>query len=417
VAETMNKSTDTRRYDIDWLRTLAFILLIFYHIGQFYVADWGWHVKSAYLSESLQNIMMLVNQWRMPLIFLVSGVALSLVETKIDRVTLFKMRFTRVLVPLVIGTFLIVPPQVYFEIIQSEGYDGSYFEFMKLYLDTNTTLYGDHQLLSNRTGFTFGLITYNHLWYLAYLFIFTLVYMAIKPLLVRIDWQDNTKNTSAITIFFVPVTLFVLYKFLLAPYFPETFAIVNDWYNHAFFFTCFMMGYILSKAPLIWQKIVENRKVWLISAVTNFSLFLLIVNDVLGAFLLSVGLDVPYIESLFITKLFIKVVISANMVSWLLTLIGFAGAYLNKKHPVLTYMNEAVLPWYILHQTLIIIFAMWLAKFKLGPVFEPVLLITFTFIGCAIGYEVIKRFVVTRFIFGLKIRGGALATSKIQDVK
>jgi len=413
----MYKVIDTRRYDIDWLRTLAFMLLIFYHVGMFYVADWGWHVKSAYLSESLQNVMILLNQWRMPLIFLVSGVALSLVEAKIDRTTLFKMRFTRVLIPLVIGSILIVPPQVYFELIQSEGYNGSYFEFMKLYLDTSTTLYADHQLLSNRTGFTFGLITYNHLWYLAYLFVFTLVYMVFKPLLDKIDWQRRTSNISAITIFLVPVTLFILYKFFLAPYFPETFTIVNDWYNHAFFFTSFMMGYVLAKAPLVWQKIIENRKNWLILAITNFSLLLLLRSETFDSFLISAGFDVSYVESLFITSLLFKFVISANVVSWLFTMIGFAGAYLNKKHPILTYMNEAILPWYILHQTLIVIFAMWLAKYELGPVYEPVLLIMFTFAGCFIGYEIIKRFTVTRFIFGLKISNKFLPRQSIQYAK
>ena len=65
----------TRRYDLDWLRVLAFGLLILYHTGMFYVADWGWHVKSVHQSEWLQLPMLLSNQWRMPLIFLVSGLA------------------------------------------------------------------------------------------------------------------------------------------------------------------------------------------------------------------------------------------------------------------------------------------------------------------------------------------------------
>ena len=101
----MTQLTDNRRYDIDWLRTLAFILLIFYHIGQFYVTDWGWHVKSAYQSDFLKNIMLVVNQWRMPLIFLISGVALSLVEPKISNIKLLKTRFVRVFIPLVMHVF------------------------------------------------------------------------------------------------------------------------------------------------------------------------------------------------------------------------------------------------------------------------------------------------------------------------
>jgi len=72
----MQNSTFQRLYYVDWLRTLVFVLLIFYHIGMLYVEDWEFHVKSQYQSKSLQYFMILVNQWRMPLVFLVSGFAL-----------------------------------------------------------------------------------------------------------------------------------------------------------------------------------------------------------------------------------------------------------------------------------------------------------------------------------------------------
>ena len=55
-----------RRHDLDWVRVAAFALLVLYHVGMFYVADWDWHVKSAYLAEWLQWPMRVVNQWRMP---------------------------------------------------------------------------------------------------------------------------------------------------------------------------------------------------------------------------------------------------------------------------------------------------------------------------------------------------------------
>jgi len=393
----MTEIINTRQYDIDWLRTLAFILLIFYHIGQFYVADWGWHVKSAYLSDFLKNIMLLVNQWRMPLIFLISGVALSLVEVKFNRRKLFKMRFTRVLLPLIFGMFLIVPPQVYYELVQSEGYSASYLEFLSLYLDITSSQYFEHQLLSNRTGLSLGLITYNHLWYLLYLFAYTLVYMAIKPLLVKVNWQEITKSTSAVTLFAIPFILMLFYDFVVLKYFPDdTFVLIGDWYNHAVFFTVFMLGYVLAKSPAAWQTLIYHRKTWLVLAIISYSLVIIRFNR-------AWGFDLDYNSASIISQLLINALWSGNKVFWLLAILGFSGAYLNKKHPVLTYMNDAVLPWYILHQTLIIIFAMWLAKFELGPVFEPILLTCFTFVGCALGYEVIKRFVVTRFIFGLKL--------------
>jgi len=396
MVETMYIKTESRRFDIDWLRALAFILLIFYHIGQFYVSDWGWHVKSAYLSDFLKNIMLLVNQWRMPLIFLISGVALSLVEAKISSADSLKVRFIRVIIPLIFGMFLIVPPQVYFELVQNEGYDAGYIQFLKLYVDINSTMYYEHQLLTNRTGLSLGLITYNHLWYLLYLFTYTLVYLAIKPILVKIDWKKTDQNVSALTILAIPFTLVLFYDIVLLQYFPEdTFVLVGDWYNHALYFTVFILGYALAKSPNVWQTLINKRKVWLSLAIISYSLIVIRSNRALF-------FDFDYSSASMKTQFLINLIWSGNKVFWLLTILGFAGAYLNKKHPVLTYMNNAVLPWYILHQTLIIVFAMWLTKFELGPWLEPILLIIFTFSGCAIGYEIIKRFTATRLIFGLK---------------
>jgi len=392
------KIVDSRRYDIDWLRTLAFILLIFYHIGQFYVMDWDWHVKSAYLSDFLKNIMLLVNQWRMPLIFLISGIALSLVESKLSSRNLLKSRLSRVLLPLLIGMFLIVPPQVYYELVQSEGYTAGYFEFLKLYLNISTTLYAEHQLLTSRTGISLGLITYNHLWYLLYLFTYTLIYIAIKPLLIKINWEKLDKRTSAFTVLVIPLILCLFYDLVLLQYFPDdTFVLIGDWYNHALYFTMFMLGYTLAKSPCAWKALIEHRKTWLVLAIISYTLLVIRFNK-------AWGFDVDYNDASMVTQFFISTIWSVNKVFWLLTLLGFAGAYLNKKNPMLTYMNEAVLPWYILHQTIIIIFAMKLAEFKLGPVVEPILLIVLTFLGCAMGYEFIKRFAVTRFIFGLKLQ-------------
>ncbi len=354
--------------------------------------------------------MLLVNQWRMPLIFLISGVALSLVESKISSTELLKVRFTRVVLPLIFGMLLIVPPQVYFELVQSEGYAASYVEFLKLYLDINSTMYAEHQLLTNRTGLSLGLITYNHLWYLLYLFTYTLVYIAIKPILVRINWQKISKDVSPFTILAIPFVLILFYDFVLLQYFPDdTFVLIGDWYNHALYFSVFMLGYALAKSPNVWQTLINNRRIWLILAVTSYTLVIVRFNR-------AWGFDVDYNSASMLTKFLINVIWSGNKVFWLLTLLGFAGAYLNKKHPLLTYMSDAVLPWYILHQTLIIVFAMWLAKLELGPVFEPISLIICTFIGCAIGYEVIKRFMVTRFIFGLKIKRKIIMSPELQHI-
>ena len=66
---------ERRRYDLDWLRFIAFALLIFYHIGMFYVT-WPYHVKSQYASTFAEPLMLIVNPWRLALLFFISGVAI-----------------------------------------------------------------------------------------------------------------------------------------------------------------------------------------------------------------------------------------------------------------------------------------------------------------------------------------------------
>ncbi len=398
----MNKITsasliDQRRYDVDWLRTLGFILLIFYHIGQFYVVDWDWHVKSAYQSEFLQNIMLLVNRWRMPLIFLISGMALSLVEPKITCWALLKTRFFRVFVPLVIGMYLIVPPQLFFQLIQQEGFDGSYLTFMSFYLDANTEMVSQHQ------HGPAGLLTWNHLWYLAYLWHYTLVYILIKPLLIRIKWQKLFDNISMISLVLFPALLMTLYVFFLEPLYPKTHALIGDWYNHAVSFSYFLFGYILTKLPLLWQKIIGHHKAWLALALINYVIVLILFNGYMPTILTAIGLNAATFEQQVIYQFAMTFIWTINTIFWLLAIIAFAGKYLTKGNKVLRYLNEAVLPWYILHQTITIIAAMWLSQYALGGFVEPTMLVILTFVGCGLGYEVIRRNNITRFIFGMKL--------------
>ena len=69
---------EERLYGLDWLRIIAFALLILYHLGMLYVGEWEWHIKSAYLQDWLQWPMLAMNRWRMELLFMISGLAIGL---------------------------------------------------------------------------------------------------------------------------------------------------------------------------------------------------------------------------------------------------------------------------------------------------------------------------------------------------
>ena len=124
-------STD-RRYDLDWIRVIAFGLLILYHVGMFYV-PWDWHVKSPQPVEWLEPVMVFTNPWRLTLLFLVSGAATRFMADKMSAGALTRSRVARLLPPLVFAMFVIVPPQSYYEIVEQIGYAGTFADFYPRY--------------------------------------------------------------------------------------------------------------------------------------------------------------------------------------------------------------------------------------------------------------------------------------------
>jgi glucan biosynthesis protein C len=139
-----------------------------------------WHVKSASASDALQPLMMISSPWRLGLLFLISGVASSFMLAKIGAARFMNLRSSRLLIPLLFGMLVIVPPQPYFEVIEKMAYQGSYLDFMKLYLSA----YQDFC----RAADCLVLPTWNHLWFVAYLWVYTLVLGALVLALgVRFD--------------------------------------------------------------------------------------------------------------------------------------------------------------------------------------------------------------------------------------
>ena len=106
----------SRRYDLDWLRIIAFGLLIFYHIGMFYVS-WDFHVKSVHAGPDIEPLMKLINPWRMTVLFIISGVALRFAMDMARFGRFAWSRFWRRFLPLAFGVLVIVAPQSWLEFI------------------------------------------------------------------------------------------------------------------------------------------------------------------------------------------------------------------------------------------------------------------------------------------------------------
>ena len=382
-------SFENRRHDVDWLRVLALALLILYHLGMYYVHDWGWHVKSEQQSEWLQALMLWSNKWRMSLLFFVSGMTLAIIADKYRSFQLLKLRSLRLLVPLIFGMYIIVPPQLYYELLANGQALESYSSFWLQYIDLDTQLARErHSII--------GLLTWNHLWYLAYLWCYSCLFLLLKPALSTLVKSAAFQRLPGyIFAFLVALVLFLTWYFLRKQ-FPTTHDLINDWFNHAKYIGVMLVGYLFVYRTDVWQKVINyRRRLMLVGTCT----YLFLATDHFGMY--------PNMAELFKNNLSVQIAYGSiavvNLWTWLLCMVGYAGRYLNKSSALLSYCNKAILPWYILHQSLIVVFAANLQSFALPAGLEALVILLLTVLTCFISYEIIKRLKATRFLFGLKV--------------
>ena len=374
----MMETTMNRRYDIDALRVIVFGLLIFYHVGMFFV-PWDFHLKNSIVYEWLALPMVFVNQWRLPLLFVISGMGTFFNISKRNGGGFAKERFVRLFIPLVVGILLVVPPQVYFERLANGQFVGNYFEFWPAKAFVGV--------------YPAGNFSWHHLWFLPYLLLYSLVLIPVF-LYLRNHSQAwiirKTKQLSAAKfgLFALAIPL-IFWEIILRPGFPSTHALINDWYNHVNYITLFFYGFLLMTIrDVLWENIVKNRRLYLITGIVTFLLLLFL--D------LAVGLFTGKEE-------LIHAIIAVNEWAWILALIGYAATNLNKPSRTLTYANEAVYPFYILHQTVIIALGYYLKDLEMGLLLKFPIMITGTFGISWLIYEFgIRRYAWIRPLFGMK---------------
>ncbi len=378
-----------RRHDIDALRVFAFALLILYHVGMFYVADWGWHVKSTYESTWLQVPMLFSNQWRMALIFLVSGLSVSFVWGKYHPGVFALRRFWRLLVPLLFGMAFIIAPQNYYEALAIGTIERGFPEFLGHYLTgyefPPQTFDGD-----DHPGWT-----WNHLWYLPYLLSYTLV---LIPIAMFLDGPGQALRTAfqclrRTWLVVVPVLPLMLCGIFVFPHFPYIdHAFFDDWYAHAMYGTFFLYGFLIGRNNGLWAEFARLRWMTLGLAIVSFTMFL--------AFRawLPEGATTWQQDQVYLGVVYL------NRWLWIATLLGWGYQCLNRPRRWLPYATVAVYPWYILHQTIIVSAGYELSLWQLGPVIEPLLLLLATIAGCLIIHHVVVlRFSVLRVLFGVPV--------------
>ena len=375
---------------LDWVRIGAFAVLVFYHVGMVYVS-WDWHVKSPHTSTLLEPWMRLTSPWRMDLLFLVSGAATSFMLLRGGTAgAMLRARARRLLLPLLTGVLVIVPPQSWVEVVHKLGYAGSYPEFMGLYL-------------SAYDGFCFRprqcliLPTWNHLWFLPYLFSYTLVLCAVlrwRPALLEQLAARLPAWLAGWRLVLLPVIFLLLTRLLLRERFASTHALIDDWFAHSQHLPMFLLGAVLARAPTVWLQMARTRWTALLPALAAWAL---LVTDLLAS------VSAPALRTL---------LISVQQWCAILAVLGFARLHLNRGSPALHYLSDAVFPVYILHQTIIVLLAHGVAPWQWSPAQEGGLLVLASFVGGLAAFAGIRRVAWLRPWFGVRGAGQPAPVSR-----
>lgn len=384
---------NNRQYGLDWIRVLAFSLLIFYHTGMFFVT-WDFHLKNAETSQSMEIWMLFMNQWRLSLLFFISGAGVSFALRKRSGWTFTKERFVRLFIPIVFGMLVVVPPQIYFERLYRHQFSGSYLDFYPSVF----------QFVPYPEG---GSLSWHHLWFVVYLFVYSLVGL---PLFLYFQKESGKRVLQKIVSFVTakPALLFLgiapiwLYYITLSPKYEITHDLAGDWFNHALSFTIFVFGYLIASQPALLEGIQRIRKVSLVIAIACISTMMIVYslpNRDLISWPAKVGDFEPYSAHFY----FYMTLKSINLWCWILALTGYALKYLNFSNRFLRYGNEAVYPFYILHQTVMIAIGYYVIQWNMGIVPKFFIIAFAMFAITVLLYEfLVRRFNLMRMLFGLK---------------
>ena len=370
----------TRHYGMDWLRIGAFALLILYHIGMVFV-PWNFHVKSLHVEDWVRLPMLASNAWRLMLLFVVSGYASrALLNRSRGAGAFFANRCYRLLVPLLFGIAVIVPPQPWVELVTKHGYAGSYLTFWA----------HDYFRFGKLAGLS--LPTWNHLWFVVYLWVYTTL-LTLAVLVVRGDGLQRAFDRifGGWAVLVMPIAWLVFVHAWWLRMVGETQALWGDWIAHVTYFPAFLFGFGLARSEPAMAAIGRWWKTGAVAAVIGY--------------LCVIGVELRWPADVVTPRwVYTPYGIAHALEQWgaIVALIGIAERHWNRDHRWRRVLTEAVFPFYLIHQTIIVLVMYALLPAGLPGWAEFACLLAATTIGCIAFYWIGRSIAPLRPLIGLR---------------
>ena len=384
-----------RRYDIDWVRVVATLAVFIFHSGRFF-DTFDWHLKNAQQSDFLSMFVGWLDLWMMPLLFLLSGLG-SWHSLKFRSSGQYLLeRVKRLLIPLyTVGAFILLPPQFYFELVTHGKDVSSIWQMMP-------PLYGGPLRFSLDAPYLINLWS-GHLWFLQFLFNVSLLilplllYLKSEPgqcLIARLaEWSDRR---GGIFLFLIPL---VFVRISLRGFFHGE----HTWADLFYYAVFFLIGYVIASDRRFTGGYKRHGWVFLALGIAAYG----------GEGALIFGLNYPYpgTESFSWTYVLFNIMMSIGNFCWVMFILSIAAKHLNFNHKALTYGNEAVLPFYIFHQTIILCVGWFVIRWDIGIGLKYPIIALVSFVLVMALYDLsVRRFNVMRIVFGMRPKKKPLKT-------
>ena len=379
-------NTSQRRYDFDWLRVLLILTVLVFHSMRFFNLE-GWGIKNATTYLFPEVLVIFISRWLMPVMFVISGVATfyALGTRRVGRFV--KDRSLRLLVPLLVGLFTHIPLQGYLAQVSQNQYSGSFWEW---YLNMFNNVAGSSSSFNWRGG---------HLWYLEMLFVFSLVCL---PLFIWLGhasgkrvlaWLgDRLSAPGALYLVVLPILL------LSATLNPENGSILTSeefgGWNPPSHLIFFLSGFVIASSQSMQASIRRIRWISLVIGVVVFFAGAGLIMALGGG------------DAAFGTPFYLLWTVISSLSCWACTLaiFGFGMQRLNVRTPVLDYANEGVLPFYVLHQSILFVVGFYVLNWAIPDLAKWAIILISSFAIIMALYEfVVRRFNFLRFLFGMKL--------------
>ncbi|MFC1533967.1 acyltransferase [Thermodesulfobacteriota bacterium] len=380
----MTTDTSKRRYELDWLRVLAILIVFLYHSTRFFNLS-DWHVKNVNTFVWVEIWNIFATRWMMPLFFIISGASLFYAIGKSGGWRRFYVdKFMRLMIPVLIGSVTHSALQVYLERLTHGQFSGSFFSFIPEYFN------GVYVAIGMPGNFAYHGM---HLWYLFFLFLYGLI---CYRLFIWLKGSGREILNRVTTLFAIPGLIYLWFSIpllIMKALIPQAVLDVGSGgWGFLYYFWFLVSGFMIVSNDRLQQNIKKQR--WI-------------------SLLLGVVLSAVYLYQLFSPS---RVVFPAWISDWIYTLLsffsawtwlfailGFSMRFLAFDRPLLRYANEGVLPFFILHQTVLLGIGYFIMNWEIHDALKWAIVFISSFIVIITLYTLlVRKLELFRFLFGMK---------------